>query len=240
MILHGKEERGQKTLNMTFFNLPCSFIVASSCPLLCWLQPSSPIPITGIVHGSFCQISAISIFLPYFSCFFSFVRVILREEDSNQYYLPKTTAFIVLFILFYAICLTFSVFAFFLFWSLFVLLIVSFSLSSFGSYKLYFCFLRVTLENFTYILSPTKSKVNNNFLLFLLFSRSVVSDSLQPHGLQHARLFCSLLLLSRFSRVRLCATPQTAVHQAPPSLGFSRQEHWSGLPFPSPMHESEK
>ena len=29
-------------------------------------------------------------------------------------------------------------------------------------------------------------------------------------------------------------------HQAPPSLGFSRQEHWTGLPFPSPMHESEK
>ena len=49
-----------------------------------------------------------------------------------------------------------------------------------------------------------------------------------------------LLLLSRFSRVRLCATPETAAHQAPPTLGFSRQEHWSGLPFPSPMHESEK
>ena len=49
-----------------------------------------------------------------------------------------------------------------------------------------------------------------------------------------------LLLLSRFSRVQLCATPETAAHQAPPSLGFSRQEHWSGLPFPSPMHESEK
>ena len=49
-----------------------------------------------------------------------------------------------------------------------------------------------------------------------------------------------LLLLSRFSRVRLCATPWTAAHQAPPSLGFSRQEHWSGLPFSSPMHESEK
>ena len=31
-----------------------------------------------------------------------------------------------------------------------------------------------------------------------------------------------------------------AAHQAPKSLGFSRQEHWSGLPFPSPMHESEK
>ena len=67
-----------------------------------------------------------------------------------------------------------------------------------------------------------------------------------------SRLFCKedaqvsqvvlllLLLLSRFSRVRLCATPLMAAHQAPPSLGFSRQEHWSELPFPSPMHESEK
>ena len=42
-----------------------------------------------------------------------------------------------------------------------------------------------------------------------------------------------LLLLSPLSHVRLCGTPQTAAHQAPPSLGFSRQEHWSGLPFPS-------
>ena len=49
-----------------------------------------------------------------------------------------------------------------------------------------------------------------------------------------------LLLLSHFSHVRLCVTPETAGHQAPPSLGFSRQEHWSGLPFPSPMQESEK
>ena len=40
-----------------------------------------------------------------------------------------------------------------------------------------------------------------------------------------------LLLLSHFSRVQFCATP---------SLGFSRQEHWSGLPFPSPVHKSEK
>ena len=47
-------------------------------------------------------------------------------------------------------------------------------------------------------------------------------------------------LPSLFSRVRLCVTPQMAAHQAPPSLGFSRQEHWSGLPFPSPMQESEK
>ena len=55
----------------------------------------------------------------------------------------------------------------------------------------------------------------------------------------HASCFM-LLLLSHFSRVRLCATLWTAAHQALPFLGFSRQEHWSGLPFPSLMHESEK
>ena len=49
-----------------------------------------------------------------------------------------------------------------------------------------------------------------------------------------------LLLLSHFSRVQLCVTPQMAAHQAPSSLRFSRQELWSGLSFPSPMHESEK
>ena len=48
------------------------------------------------------------------------------------------------------------------------------------------------------------------------------------------------MLLSHFSRVRLCVTPETAAHQTPPSLEFSRQEHWSGLPFSPPMHESEK
>ena len=37
------------------------------------------------------------------------------------------------------------------------------------------------------------------------------------------------------SHVRLLATPWTAAHQAPPSMGFSRQECWSGVPLPSPM-----
>ena len=37
------------------------------------------------------------------------------------------------------------------------------------------------------------------------------------------------------SRVRLLATPWTAAHQAPPSVGFSRQEYWSGVPMPSPQ-----
>ena len=37
------------------------------------------------------------------------------------------------------------------------------------------------------------------------------------------------------SRVRLLATPWTAAYQAPPSVGFSRQEYWSGMPLPSPI-----
>ena len=36
------------------------------------------------------------------------------------------------------------------------------------------------------------------------------------------------------SHVQLVATPWTVAHQAPPSMDFSRQEYWSGLPFPSP------
>ena len=39
------------------------------------------------------------------------------------------------------------------------------------------------------------------------------------------------------SRVRLFVTPWTAVSQAPPSMGFSRQEYWSGVPLPSPRTE---
>ena len=43
-----------------------------------------------------------------------------------------------------------------------------------------------------------------------------------------------------FSHVRLLATPWTAAYQGPPLAGFSRREYWSGVPFPSLMHESEK
>ena len=79
-----------------------------------------------------------------------------------------------------------------------------------------------------------------------------MSDSVQSRGQQLTTLLCpwdslgkntgvgchSLLqcMLSRFSRVRLCATLWTAVHQVPLSLGFSRQEYGSGLPFPSPAY----
>ena len=45
---------------------------------------------------------------------------------------------------------------------------------------------------------------------------------------------CLKCMLSCFSSVQLCATPWTVACQAPLSMGFSRQESWSGLPFPSP------
>ena len=125
--------------------------------------------------------------------------------------------------------------------------------------------------------------------LLLLFSRSVVSNSLRPHRLQHVRLPCPLLssgacldscplsqwchptisysmvpfssYLHSFSAsgsfpvswlfaaaaaaksLQSCPTLCSPIDGSQPgflSLGFSRQEYWSGLPFPSPMHESEK
>ena len=44
----------------------------------------------------------------------------------------------------------------------------------------------------------------------------------------------SSIKVKSLSRVRLSAAPWTVAHQAPLSVGFSRKEHWSGLPFPSP------
>ena len=72
---------------------------------------------------------------------------------------------------------------------------------------------------------PTLHKIHQQ--IFQPYQVDVLIDVLQ------------LLLLSRFSHVRLCVTPQAAAHQAPLSLGLSRQEHWSVLPFPSLMRESE-
>ena len=52
--------------------------------------------------------------------------------------------------------------------------------------------------------------------------------------LPHTPLSFLLWKVNSLSRVRLFATPWTVAYQAPPSMGFSRQEYWSGLPFPSP------
>ena len=81
-----------------------------------------------------------------------------------------------------------------------------------------------------------------------------MSDSVRPHRWQPTRLRrpwdssgkntgvdCHFLLqcmkvkseVKSLSRAQLLATPWTAAFQAPPSMGFSRQEYWSGLPLPS-------
>ena len=50
----------------------------------------------------------------------------------------------------------------------------------------------------------------------------------------HQTLATTILSVQSLSHVRLFATPWAAAYQAPLSMGFSRQEYWSGLPFPSP------
>ena len=76
------------------------------------------------------------------------------------------------------------------------------------------------------------------FIPYWIFSFSL-QERVNTAGLIVLSLLL-LLLLRRFSRVQLCATSETAANQALPSLGFSRQKHWNGLPFPCSMHESEK
>ena len=61
---------------------------------------------------------------------------------------------------------------------------------------------------------------------------STVPGILQARTLEWVAIsFSNACMLSHFSHVGLCATPQTAAHQAPLSLGFSRQEHWRGCHF---------
>ena len=82
---------------------------------------------------------------------------------------------------------------------------------------------------------PAKEATSCALLLYLSLSRTsaqALAKSLVWGSFPLSLLL--LLLLSRFSCVRLCATLWTAAHQAPPSLGFSRQEYWSGVPLPSP------
>ena len=55
-----------------------------------------------------------------------------------------------------------------------------------------------------------------------------------PLGLTPTYPCVCVCVLGCFSRVQLFATPWTAAHQAPLSIGFSRQEYWSGLPCPPP------
>ena len=82
--------------------------------------------------------------------------------------------------------------------------------------------------------------------LDLLAVQGTFKSLLQHHSskasiLQHSAFFIVQLSylhmkvkVKSLSHIRLFATPWTLAYQAPPSMGFSRQEYWSGLPFPSP------
>ena len=87
---------------------------------------------------------------------------------------------------------------------------------------------------------PTLKKILLPSSIHLTSLKMTSWNSSLPPGLQHhpTQLTSNymLLLLSRFSRVQLLATPWTAVYQAPPSMGFSRQEYWSGVPLPCPNY----
>ena len=64
---------------------------------------------------------------------------------------------------------------------------------------------------------------------------SMLSTFTMQNSIPVARLcYVHACVLSRFSRVQLCVTLWTSARQAPLSIGFSRQEHWSGLPCPPP------
>ena len=73
-----------------------------------------------------------------------------------------------------------------------------------------------------------QSRFNQNLVKELRYPTSCVGSHNPPPKIFQNNLYkliLLLLLLSHFTRVQLCATPQTAAHQASPSLGFSRQEH---------------
>ena len=72
---------------------------------------------------------------------------------------------------------------------------------------------------------------------------SMVINFFLIEGSEHFYKFMSYAMLCYAKSLQSCLTlcdPMDGSHQAPLSLRFSRQKHWSGLPFPSPMHESEK
>ena len=62
----------------------------------------------------------------------------------------------------------------------------------------------------------------------------MIHFAVHPKLTQHFK--STTCVLSRFSHVRLFVTLWTVACQAPLSMGFSRQEYWSGLPFPPPGH----
>ena len=90
-------------------------------------------------------------------------------------------------------------------------------------------------------------RFDSRYLLCCCYVTSVVSNSVRPHRRQPTRLLCPWDSPGKNTGVgchacmhakllQLCASLWTAAYQAPLSMGFSRQEYWRGLPFPSPRH----
>ena len=106
------------------------------------------------------------------------------------------------------------------------------------------------------LLNSLWARILGRLLLLLLQVASVVSDSVRPHRRQPTRLphpwdspgkntgvgghflLQCMIVKSESEVAQSCLTlsdPMDCSHQAPPSMGFSRQEYWSGVPLPSPI-----
>ena len=90
---------------------------------------------------------------------------------------------------------------------------------------------------FSQIILPSPSPTESKRLFYTSVSLLLSRMQGYHYHLSKFHIYALLLLmLSRFSRVRLCTTPWTAAFQASPSLGFPRQEYWSGVPLPFPIY----
>ena len=106
--------------------------------------------------------------------------------------------------------------------------------------------LRIHCQNSIFFLKKVCAQTKSFVLLYISTNDIFLKNGYSGRNLPRKCLQNLILLSAATTAARSlqsCLTlcdPIEGTHQAPPSLGFSRQEHWSGLPFPSPMHESEK
>ena len=95
--------------------------------------------------------------------------------------------------------------------------------------------------NTTLQINYTQIKIKKKKIPWKISQLTTWIDHLSPVTPWVERFHDSIRIYATAKSLQSClslAIPQTAAHQAPPSLGFSRQEHWSGLPFPSPISGS--
>ena len=81
----------------------------------------------------------------------------------------------------------------------------------------------------------TREESKTNDCQHCLNTVFIIRESRHPLRLQ-GRVWQACYFACTLSHVKLLAAPRTVAHQAPLSMGFSRQEYWSGLPFPSPCY----